>query len=94
VASGRLVGGRESPASTVVGGRAREGVSGGEMRQGRESGCWRGSKRSWARGRASWAVSSACARMWVSDGCGEYGADKASPGRSERERARVNGSRR
>jgi hypothetical protein len=40
-----------------------------------------------ARGQATWAVSTACTRMWVSDGCGEDGADKG-PRRSGRERAR------
>jgi hypothetical protein len=40
-------GGRGSPSSSSGGGRARERVSVGEMRQERESGCGRGSKRSW-----------------------------------------------
>ena len=43
-------GGRRSPAGFSVGGRARERVSMGEMRQGRESGCKRGSKRAGASG--------------------------------------------
>jgi hypothetical protein len=40
-------GGRGSPTSTSDGGRTRERASVGEMRQGRESGCGRGSKKSW-----------------------------------------------
>jgi hypothetical protein len=54
----------------------------------RESGYGRSSKRARARGRASWMVSTARARTWVSDGLGEDGADRAGPPRSERERAR------
>jgi hypothetical protein len=62
-----------------------------EMRQGRESGCGGGGgaqKGAGARGQATWAISTANARTWVSGGCGEDGADRAGPPHSERERAR------
>jgi hypothetical protein len=53
-------GGCGSPAGSSGGGRARERVGVGEMRQGRESGCRRCSKGSWARGQATWPEFSAC----------------------------------
>jgi hypothetical protein len=71
-------GGRRSPAGFSVGGRARERVSMGEMRQGRESGCKRGSKRAGASGLATCQYSR-CACVVVHCGCGEDGADKAGP---------------
>jgi hypothetical protein len=76
-------------------GRRRQRASMCKMRQGRENRCERAQKEAGARGRATWVVFSACARMWVSDGCGEDGADKAGPLRREREKGHgVNGSRR
>jgi hypothetical protein len=42
--------GHGSPVGSSGGGRARERVDVGEMRQGSESGCGRCSKGSWARG--------------------------------------------
>jgi hypothetical protein len=53
----------------------------GEMRQGRESGCERGSKESWERGGATWLAFSTCVHARVSGGCGEYGAGRAGPWR-------------
>jgi hypothetical protein len=47
VTPGSWHGGRGSSAGFGVGDRARERVSVGKMRQGRESGCGRGSKRIW-----------------------------------------------
>jgi hypothetical protein len=64
----RLHGGRGSPASTGGNGRARERVSVGEMRQGRESGCMRAQKGVGARGKATWLVLLACVHMWVNGG--------------------------
>jgi hypothetical protein len=55
-------GGRGSPASSSGDGRARERVSVGEMRLGRESRCGRGSKGARASGQATWLVFSACVR--------------------------------
>jgi hypothetical protein len=71
-------------------GRARERARVCEMRQGRESGCGRGSKRVRAHGQATWAFSMVGAWTWVSSGCGEDKADKAPrrPHGAERERAR------
>jgi hypothetical protein len=59
-----------------------------EMRQARQSRCGRVSKRAGVPMRATWAVSTACTRTWVSGGYGEDGADRAGPLRSERERVR------
>jgi hypothetical protein len=42
-------------------------------------------KRAGARGRATWAISMAGARAWVSSSCGEDGADKGTP-TAQRER--------
>jgi hypothetical protein len=53
-------GGHFPPASNGGGGRARERASVGKMRQGRESGCKRGSEGSWGRGQATWSGFSAC----------------------------------
>jgi hypothetical protein len=65
--------------------RAREGES-VRNEAGRESGCGQGSKRAVAHGRATLAVSTMRAWTWVSGGCGEDGAGRAGPPRSERER--------
>jgi hypothetical protein len=57
-----------SPAGSSGGGRARERVSVGEMRQWEESGCGRGSKEAGASGQAIWPVFSACMRARVNSG--------------------------
>jgi hypothetical protein len=76
-------------------GQQRQRASMCKMRQGERTGVSGAKKGAGARGRATWAVFSACARTWVSDGCGEDGADKASPLRRERKKGHgVNGSRR
>jgi hypothetical protein len=90
VASGELDdrgGGLGSPARSNGVGRARAGAGLREMR--RESECRRrrGSKRSWARGRASWPripATCASARALVHGGCGEGRADRGGPRCRER----------
>jgi hypothetical protein len=73
--------GRWSPASSGGGGRARERVRVGEMRQGRESGCGQGSKGSWG----AWAgdvarVLEVCAR-WSAVVREDSRANRAGPRR-------------
>jgi hypothetical protein len=71
-------GGCFTPTSTDGSGRVCERASMGEMRQGRESGCGRGSKGSWARGQAMWPVFSVCALVRAI--CKEGGADRGPHG--------------
>jgi hypothetical protein len=92
VTSGELDGrqrGRGSPTSASDGDRARQRASVCEMRQGRErasaGGVQKGAR---VHGQATWTVSMANARTWVSGGCGKDETDRAGSPGSESERAR------